>query len=107
NGLEVHSPAKLPALIDELEISRVLLALPSTPRRRRLEIIKGLERLPVHVQTVPEFSDLISGAARVDEIREVDITDLLGRDPVPPVPSLLGACVRGKAVLVTGAGGSI
>jgi FlaA1/EpsC-like NDP-sugar epimerase len=106
-GIEVHGPVRLPSLIEDLDISRVLLALPSAPRRRRREIIQSLEMLPVHVQTMPDFSDLISGAARVDDIREVDITDLLGRDPVPPVSSLLGACVRGKSVLVTGAGGSI
>jgi FlaA1/EpsC-like NDP-sugar epimerase len=107
NGLEVHAPFSLPSFIDEFDISRVLLALPSVSRRRRHEIIDQLEQLPVHVQTVPDTSDLISGNARVDEVRDVDITDLLGRDPVPPIPKLLEACIRGKSVLVTGAGGSI
>jgi FlaA1/EpsC-like NDP-sugar epimerase len=84
-----------------------LLALPSISRRRRLEIINQLEQLPVHVQTMPDTGDLVSGNARVDDIREVDITDLLGRDPVPPVPKLLDASIRDKSVMVTGAGGSI
>jgi FlaA1/EpsC-like NDP-sugar epimerase len=107
NGLEVHSPVTLPSFIEELGVSRVLLALPSVSRRRRLEIINQLEQLPVHVQTMPDTGDLVSGNARVDDIREVDITDLLGRDAVPPVPKLLDACLRGKSVMVTGAGGSI
>jgi FlaA1/EpsC-like NDP-sugar epimerase len=107
NGLEVHSPVNLAAVIEEFDVTRVLLALPSVSRRRRLEIINQLEQLPVHVQTMPDTSDLVSGNARVDDIREVDITDLLGRDAVPPIPRLLDACIRGKSVMVTGAGGSI
>jgi FlaA1/EpsC-like NDP-sugar epimerase len=107
NGLEVHSPASLSSFVDEVGVSRVLLALPSVSRRRRLEIINQLEQLPVHVQTMPDTGDLVSGNARVEDIREVDITDLLGRDAVPPIPKLLDACIRAKSVMVTGAGGSI
>lgn len=107
NGIEVYSPKELPRLVDELEISRVLLALPSISRRRRKRIINRLEDMHVHIQTMPNFSDLISGNARVDEIREVEVADLLGRDAVPPDEALLDACIRDKVVLVTGAGGSI
>lgn len=107
NGLEVHPPRALPSLIAEFDVSRVLLALPSIRRRRRQRIINQLEKLPVHVQTMPDFNDLISGKAHVDDIQEVDIADLLGRDVVPPVPELLDACIKGKSVMVTGAGGSI
>jgi FlaA1/EpsC-like NDP-sugar epimerase len=107
NGLEVHPPATLSMFISETGVSRVLLALPSVSRRRRLEIINQLEQLPVHVQTMPDTGDLVAGNARVDDIREVDITDLLGRDAVPPIPKLLDASIRGKSVMVTGAGGSI
>ncbi|MEM9084137.1 MAG: nucleoside-diphosphate sugar epimerase/dehydratase, partial [Planctomycetota bacterium] len=107
NGLEVHSPRALPEMVAELGVSRVLLALPSASRRRRRDILLTLENLPVHVQTIPDISDLVTGRARVDSIKEVDVEDLLGRDPVPPVPGLLDACVRNKSVLVTGAGGSI
>jgi FlaA1/EpsC-like NDP-sugar epimerase len=107
NGLEVHAPVNLPELIDEFGVTRVLLALPSASRRRRLEVIDQLEQLPVHVQTMPDMGDLVSGDARVDDIREVDITDLLGRDAVPPIPGLLDTCIRGKSIMVTGAGGSI
>jgi FlaA1/EpsC-like NDP-sugar epimerase len=107
NGLAVHPPQHLQALIDEFGVTRVLLALPSVSRRRRLEIINQLEQLPVHVQMMPDTADLASGNSRVDDIREVDITDLLGRDAVPPNPQLLEASIRGKSVMVTGAGGSI
>jgi FlaA1/EpsC-like NDP-sugar epimerase len=107
HGLDVRPPQSLPGLIDEFGVTRVLLALPSISRRRRLEIINQLEGLPVHVQTMPSTADLAAGNARVDDIREVDITDLLGRDAVPPIPKLLDASIRGKAVMVTGAGGSI
>jgi FlaA1/EpsC-like NDP-sugar epimerase len=107
NGLEVRSPHELANLIEELGVARVLLALPSIPRRRRLEIINHLEQLPVHVQTMPDMADIAAGNAHVDDIREVDITDLLGRDTVPPNPALLDACIRGKSVMITGAGGSI
>ncbi len=107
NGLEVYSPAALPDLVERLDISRVLLALPSVSRRSRRRIIDQLEEFPVHVQTMPDFGDLISGNARVDEIRDVDVADLLGRVAVPPVRSLLHACIREKSVMVTGAGGSI
>jgi FlaA1/EpsC-like NDP-sugar epimerase len=107
NGLEVYGPDQMPRLIKELDISRVLLAMPSVSRRRRRRILNRLEQLPVHVQTMPAITDLISGHAQVDEIREVDVADLLGRDPIPPNDKLLDACIRGKSVLVTGAGGSI
>ncbi|MEO8464165.1 MAG: nucleoside-diphosphate sugar epimerase/dehydratase [Gammaproteobacteria bacterium] len=107
NGLEVYPPQDLATLIDEFGVSRVLLALPSVSRRRRLEVINQLESFPVHVQTMPSTADLAAGNARVDDIREVDITDILGRDAVPPNPKLLDACIRGKSVMVTGAGGSI
>jgi FlaA1/EpsC-like NDP-sugar epimerase len=76
-------------------------------RRRRQEIIGRLEPLGVHVQTVPEVAEIVSGRSQIEEIREVDVRDLLGRDPVSADESLLGACIRGKSVMVTGAGGSI
>ena len=107
NGIEVYSPDALPGLMESLRVSRVLLALPSISRRRRRRIIGQLEEIPIHVQTMPDIGDLISGNARVDEIREVDVADLLGRVAVPSIDGLLDACIRGKSVMVTGAGGSI
>jgi FlaA1/EpsC-like NDP-sugar epimerase len=107
NGIKVHPPEKLPELIKDRNIDRVLLALPSLTRRRRREILSSLEPLGVHVQTVPEFEQLVTGNATVGDIREVDVSDLLGRDSVPPKAGLFDACIRDRVVMVTGAGGSI
>ena len=106
-GLPVCSPEGLPELVGALNIRQILLALPSASQRKRQEIIASLELLPVRVQTVPDIGDLVSGKARVDDVRDVDVVDLLGRESVPPNVKLLGACILGKSVMVTGAGGSI
>jgi FlaA1/EpsC-like NDP-sugar epimerase len=107
NGIRVYGSESLPELVRHRRIDRVLLAMPSTSRRRRREILTQLEPLGVHVQSLPNLSDLISGKAQISELCDVDVSDLLGRDPVPPKPKLFGSCIRGKCVLVTGAGGSI
>lgn len=107
NGIKVHSPEILPKLTEALGVSHVLLAMPSITRSQRNAIIARLESLPIHVKTLPGLSDLVSGAAQVDDFREVGIEDLLGRDPVTPDRALLEACIRGKVVMVTGAGGTI
>ncbi|WP_198683450.1 polysaccharide biosynthesis protein [Peristeroidobacter agariperforans] len=107
NGLEVFSLQALPRLVREEGVTAVLLALPSQSRRRRLEILKAIEPLSLLVQTVPDYGDILAGHARVEDVRDVDAGDLLGRDPVPPNARLLDACIHGKVVMVTGAGGSI
>jgi FlaA1/EpsC-like NDP-sugar epimerase len=107
NGIRVYGSDCLPELVRRRKIDRILLALPSASRRRRREILTQLEPLGVHVQSLPNLSDLISGKAQINELHDVDVGDLLGRDPVPPKPKLFGWCIRGKCVLVTGAGGSI
>jgi FlaA1/EpsC-like NDP-sugar epimerase len=107
NGIAVYGPEALQDLVRRRRIDRVLLAMPSTSRRRRREILTALEPLGVHVQSLPNLSDLISGRAQFNELHDVEVSDLLGRDPVPPRPKLFGSCIRGKCVLVTGAGGSI
>ena len=107
NGLTVFGLDVLPQMVRERQINRILLAMPSASRRRRREILTALEPLGLHVQSLPHLTDLIAGKARIDELRDVEVSDLLGRDPVPPNPRLFGSCIRGKCVLVTGAGGSI
>lgn len=107
NGIEVLAPEALPDLMRDDGVSMVLLALPSQSRRRRQGILKRLEPLGIYVKTVPDYSDIISGAAAVQDVRDVDVNDLLGRDAVPPNEKLLDACIFGKSVMVTGAGGSI
>ena len=106
-GVRVLSPEHLPALIRDYAVGHVLLAVPGATRRRRAEIIQKLVDLGVHVQTVPDLYEIISGRASLAELRDISVADLLGRDPVAPRPALLGASIRGKAVMVTGAGGSI
>lgn len=107
NGIRIYGSDELPSLVREKRIERILLAMPSASRRRRREILTQLEPLGIHVQSLPDLSDIIAGKARIDEVREVDVGDLLGRDPVPPNPQLFESCIRGKCVMVTGAGGSI
>jgi FlaA1/EpsC-like NDP-sugar epimerase len=107
NGIKVHPPEYLPMLIRSHGIDRILLAVPSLTRRRRHEILTQLEQLGVHVQTVPDIEQLVTGKAHLTDLREVDIADLLGRDSVPPKAGLFDACIRDRVVLVTGAGGSI
>jgi FlaA1/EpsC-like NDP-sugar epimerase len=107
NGIKVFDSGQISSLIENLQIERVLLAMPSTSRRRRAEILDKLEPLGVHVQSLPDLSDLISGNARFDQLNEVDVDDLLGRDTVPPNPTLFERSIRDKCVMVTGAGGSI
>jgi FlaA1/EpsC-like NDP-sugar epimerase len=107
HGLEVFPSDMLEPLIARFGVTRVLLALPSMPRSKRSRIIKDLLTLDVHVQTMPDFSDIVAGRARVDDVQDVDISELLGRDPVPPNAGLLSACIAHKVVMVTGAGGSI
>jgi FlaA1/EpsC-like NDP-sugar epimerase len=107
HGLEVFARAALPQLVSHEGVRAVLMALPSLTRQRRQEILKSIEPLCLLVQTVPDHSDILSGTAKVEDVRDVHPADLLGRDAVPPVERLLDACVRGKVVMVTGAGGSI
>ncbi len=107
DNVPVYSPNELPRLIERKLITRVLLAVPSASRHRRADIIRRVEGYGLLVQTIPNLAEIASGIASVDELREIDVGDLLGRDPVPPNPRLLEACIRGKSVMVTGAGGSI
>lgn len=106
-GLPVFSPNDLDALTRSRDIDEVLLAIPSAPRSRRTAIIGMLAAHPFSVRTVPGIMDLASGRVEVKDLRVVDICDLLGREPVQPDRQLFERCIRGKVVMVTGAGGSI
>ncbi|CAM4125124.1 polysaccharide biosynthesis protein [Pseudoalteromonas byunsanensis] len=106
-GIPVVAFDEIYNLIDKKRVCKVLLALPSAPRSRRKEILTKLEKLPLEVMTVPGMADVIDGKAQLDEIKEVEIEDLLGRDPVTPQPELMAANIKGKVIMVTGAGGSI
>ncbi|MBL8395861.1 MAG: polysaccharide biosynthesis protein [Candidatus Accumulibacter sp.] len=106
-GLRVYRPEQLPSLIERFDIRDVIVTLPSASNARRREVVASLEQYPVRVRILPALADIASGRHLVNMVREVDIGDLLGRDPVAAEPALLGRCIRGKVVLVTGAGGSI
>ncbi|EKM93878.1 nucleotide sugar epimerase/dehydratase WbpM [Stutzerimonas degradans] len=106
-GLRVYSPKHIQQMIDETGTDQILLAIPSVSRARRREVLEMLEPFPLHVRSVPGFMDLASGRVKVEDIQEVDIADLLGRDAVPPQQTLFERCIRGQVVMVTGAGGSI
>lgn len=107
SGLQVYKPQHIQRMIDATGAQEILLAIPSSNRGRRREILGFLEGFPLHVRSVPGFMDLASGRVKVDDIQEVDIADLLGRDAVPAQEELLEHCIKGQSVLVTGAGGSI
>ncbi|MGK9568704.1 polysaccharide biosynthesis protein, partial [Salmonella enterica subsp. enterica] len=83
SGLQVFKPKHIQQMIDTTGAQQILLAVPSAGRGRRREILSNLERFPLHVRSVPDFMDLASGRVKVDDIQEVDIADLLGRDAVP------------------------
>lgn len=106
-GVLVRSPQDLPDIIRTSGASQVLLAIPAIGRKRRREIINQLVKLPVYVRTIPAFADLVRGSVGIQDIQDVDLEDLLGRDPVMPRPDLMSQCITQRSVLVTGAGGSI
>ncbi|MCB1715434.1 MAG: polysaccharide biosynthesis protein [Candidatus Competibacteraceae bacterium] len=106
-GLKVSAPDQLARLIERDQAEAVLLAIPSASRRQRRNILAHLTGLPVRLMVMPSLTELASGTKRIDDLRAVDVEDILGRDPIKPHPVLLAACIRNKAVLVTGAGGSI
>ncbi|MBM13729.1 MAG: nucleoside-diphosphate sugar epimerase [Halieaceae bacterium] len=107
NGRLVLGSDDLPSLVQEHAVRQVLLAIPSASQERRRAIINSLGGLPVRVRTIPKISELISGNSIVNQIQDVDLDDLLGREPVPPHPELIDRCITDKVVMVTGAGGSI
>jgi len=107
NGQPIYNPADLDNLATTLNISDVLLAMPSLSRKRRNEILSQIRVARVAVRTLPSVTDLAQGKVSISDLRELDIDDLLGREPVTPNHILLVKNIVGKVVLVTGAGGSI
>ncbi len=107
NGLPIYNPADLTNLVTTLAIGDVLLAMPSLSRKRRNEILSEIRGAHVSVRTLPSVTDLAQGKVSISDLRELDIDDLLGREPVMPNHILLAMNVRSKVVMVTGAGGSI
>jgi FlaA1/EpsC-like NDP-sugar epimerase len=107
NGIEVFSPSNFEKLIKSKDVSVVLLAIPSISRTRRREIIQFLEPYSVLVRALPGVAEIAQGKVKIDDLHDINIKDLLGRDSVPADKSLLGLNIQDKVVMVTGAGGSI
>jgi FlaA1/EpsC-like NDP-sugar epimerase len=107
NGLPIHNPADLTEILAEVSVTDVLLALPSVTRQRRNEILSSLSQYKITVRTLPGLSDIASGKVSLSDVHDLDIDDLLGREPVMPNHILLAKNIVNKVVLVTGAGGSI
>lgn len=107
NGVRVYPTVGAADIIAKHGVSDVVLAMPSATRARRIEILEQLRGYHVHVTSLPDLADLASGKIKLADIRELDAIDLLGRDPVPPDLALIGRNITRKAVMVTGAGGSI
>ena len=107
NGLPIYDPADLSEILVEMPITDVLLALPSVSRQRRNAILSALGVHKLAVRTLPGLSDLATGKVSLSDVHDLDIDDLLGREPVMPDDVLLNLNTHQKTVLVTGAGGSI
>jgi FlaA1/EpsC-like NDP-sugar epimerase len=107
DGLTVFSPEKLEEVLAKHSVQQLLLAVPSLERSTRNAILHKMRRHAVHVRTLPGMSELASGLVSLKDLQELDIADILGRDAVAPDARLLNQNIRGKVVLVTGAGGSI
>ncbi len=106
-GLQVYDISRAAYLVDKYDVTQVLLAVPSASRARRKKILESLIDLSAEVLTVPDMKDIVEGKASIDQLKDVAIEDLLGRDPVTPQQCLMESNILGKVVMVTGAGGSI
>ncbi|NTW33868.1 MAG: polysaccharide biosynthesis protein, partial [Bacteroidetes bacterium] len=107
NGVTIYSPNCVQKIVQDKSITSILLALPSVKKARRKEIIKAFDGLDINIRTLPGIEEMADGKLSISDIREIEIEDLLGRDPVAPNLELFERCIKNKSVLVTGAGGSI
>jgi len=104
---KVFKPEKLPRIIERFGVKEILLAIPGEDRNQRRAVLKQLEPYPVVVKTMPLLEEIAAGHIAISDLRPLDVADLLGRDSVPPIEGLLARNIRGKNVLLTGAGGSV
>ncbi len=107
DGVKVFPTSELKALCEKHAIDEVFLAIPNAEQKKRKKILENLLDCCVRVKTVPGMAGVISGESIVEELREISVDDILGRDSVLPKKELLSGCIQNKVVLVTGAGGSI
>ena len=107
DGHKIHPFGQLGKLIELGQVDEVFIAIPSLNRLHKRSIIRKLEPYPVQVRILPELADIATGRIEISDLRNIEINDLLGRDPVPPIQELMQRNITGKSVMVTGAGGSI
>lgn len=107
SGIKIFDPSKLNHLVEAFDAQEIIFSIPSLARSDQQKLLSKLANLPVKIRTLPSIVDLVDGRIRVEDIKRVQIEDLLGRKPVDPIPELIQANIKGKHVLVTGAGGSI
>ncbi|PMH32835.1 nucleoside-diphosphate sugar epimerase [Vibrio sp. 10N.286.49.C2] len=106
-GVTVFRQKYLSKLIEKEKVEKVLLAMPTASRNERKQVVNTLSRFAVEVMTIPNLTDIVNGEYQIDQLKEVAIEDLLGRDQVAPNQALLEKNNKNKVVMVTGAGGSI
>lgn len=106
-GLKVYPPQHIERIISRDQIQEVLIALPGNRRQERSRVVQDLQRFPVRVKILPTYEDVARGHVSVDSLREVEVSDIVGRDAVRPHDDLMDRTVSGKSVLITGASGSI
>ena len=106
-GIRVYRPADLGSIINELGIGEVIISLPAADATRRREVVAFVSQYPVKIRSLPAIADLASGKYLVSQVQQIDIDELLGRSSVPADPEMLASMVRGRHILVSGAGGSI
>ncbi|MEQ8823502.1 MAG: nucleoside-diphosphate sugar epimerase/dehydratase [Filomicrobium sp.] len=106
-GVKVYRPEKVGHVIERAGVCEILLAVPESNRRERRQIMSELENYPVAVKVMPSMEEIATGKVGITDVRPLEVEDLLGRDPVPPNLELLARSIRGKSILVTGAGGSV
>jgi len=107
HGNRIYGFHELDEIIPSMGVSDVILALPSLTRIQRFQIIEKLRTFPVHVRSLPNIDELASGHIQIQDVKELDIEDLLGRSTIQPKPELISQNINNKVILVTGAGGSI
>jgi FlaA1/EpsC-like NDP-sugar epimerase len=106
-GLGIYRPQDVEELVRELRVSRILVAIPTASRFRRRQIVEALTGVGVEIRMLPGLAEVAKGEFNISDVRQVEIEDLLGREPVLPDPALLRRDVTGQVVMVTGGGGSI
>ena len=107
NFTKVYGFKELKNIINKRNAKIILLAIPSLSVNGKRDLLKKLSKYPIEVKLLPSLSSLVEGNVSIENIRHVEVQDILGRTPVSPKSKLLKKNIQGKNVLITGAGGSI